>query len=131
MADTSRVYTRGWGFPPQFSNNGKAVRLVSDVDDVKEALEILFSTAIQERLNYPTYGCDLKKFMFEEVNYTLVIELQQMILNAVYKYEPRIEVQKIEITESEENAHILLINIDYRIKEENINQNMVYSVSLY
>jgi phage baseplate assembly protein W len=121
----------GWGFPPQFYNNGKEVRLVTGVDEVREALEILFATAIKERLNYPDFGCDLKKFMFEEVNYNLVIEIQQMILNAVYKYEPRIIVQKIEITESEEDAHVLLINIDYLIKDLNSNQSMIYPLSLY
>lgn len=124
MADT------GWGFPPQFYNKGQVVRMTTGEDDVRESLEILFSTAIQERLYYPKYGCDLRKFMFEEVNYNLVIELQQMILNAVYKYEPRIEVQKIEVTESEENGHVLLINMEYMIKEQPRLESIVYPVSL-
>ncbi|MGA1870246.1 MAG: GPW/gp25 family protein [bacterium] len=121
----------GWGFPPQFYNNGKDIQLVSDADDIKESLEIIFSTAIQERLYYPDFGCDLKKFMFEEINNALVIEIQQMILDAIYLYEPRIDVQKIEITESEEEAHLLLINIDYTVKTINSAQNIVYPLYLY
>jgi phage baseplate assembly protein W len=121
----------GWGFPPEFFNNGEAVRLATDEEDVKESLEILFSTAIRERLNYPDYGCDLKRFMFEEVNQTLIVGLEKMIFNAIYDYEPRIDVQKIEITESEANAHILLININYLIHGISDLQSMVYPVSLY
>jgi phage baseplate assembly protein W len=121
----------GWGFPPRFHNNGRDIALVSDADEVREALEILFTTAIKERLNYPDFGCDLKKFMFEEVNNNLAIEIQQMILNAVYDYEPRIEVQKIEIIKSEEDAQVLLINIDYLIRDLGINQSMVLPLSLY
>jgi phage baseplate assembly protein W len=129
MANSDGLGT-GWGFPPQFYNKGQVVRMATGEDDVKESLEILFSTAIQERLYYPNYGCDMKKFMFEEVNYNLVIELQQMILNAVYKYEPRIEVQKIEVTESEENGHVLIINMEYLIKEQPRLESIVYPVSL-
>jgi phage baseplate assembly protein W len=121
----------GWGFPPEFFNNGEAVRLVTGEDDIKESLEILFSTAIHERLKFPDYGCDLRRFMFEEVNQRLVIELEKVIFNAIYDYEPRIDVQKIEITESDENAHTLLININYVIKKSNSTQNMVYELPLY
>jgi phage baseplate assembly protein W len=125
MADT------GWGFPPEFYNGGETVRLVAGEDEIKESLEVLFSTAIRERLGFPDYGCDLRRFMFEEINHGLIIELEKAIYNAIYDYEPRIDVQKIEIAESEENAHILLINIDYLIKELNSTQSMVYELPLY
>ncbi len=125
MADT------GWGFPPEFLNNGEGVRLVAGEDEIKESLEVLFSTALRERFNYPDYGCDLKQFMFEEVNQTLVVGLEKIISNVIYDYEPRIDVQKIEITESEANTHELLINIDYSIKGINSQQSMVYPVSLF
>lgn len=135
MADSKSLGT-GWGFPPQFYNNGKDVRLVSEAEDVKEALEILFTTAIQERLHYPEYGCDLKKFMFEEINRTLVIQIRQLISETAKKYESRIHVQNIDITQSETDAHLLFINIDYDIKTgttniENTVQTIILPLSLY
>ncbi len=120
----------GWNFPPQFLNNGKNVSLVSDEEDVHQALEILISTALKERLNYSDYGCDMKQFMFEEVNRGLVLEIQQMILNSIYDYEPRVQVDNIEVTQSEDNAQELLISIDYQIISTRSEENLEYSLSL-
>ncbi len=120
----------GWNFPPQFLNNGKDVSLVSDEEDVHQALEILISTALKERLNYSDYGCDMKQFMFEEVNRGLVLEIQQMILNSIYNYEPRVQVENIEVTQSEDNDQDLLISIDYQIISTRSEKNLEYSLSL-
>ncbi len=130
MEDTGFL-GRGWNFPPEFTNNGENVILVSDERDIKQSLEILFSTEINQRLNYPDFGCDLNKFVFEDVNHSLVIEIEDMILEAVDKYEPRIEVKEIEVTESEKDAHILSITIDYIILETNTIQNLVFTLNLY
>ncbi len=120
----------GWNFPPQFLNNGKDVSLVADEEDVHQALGILISTALKERLNYSDYGCDVKQFMFEEVNRGLVLEIQQMILNSIYDYEPRVQVDNIEVTQSEDNAQELLISIDYQIISTRSKENLEYSLSL-
>ena len=120
----------GWGFPPQFYHNGKDIWLVSDEDDVREALEILLSTALTERLNHADFGCDLQQYMFEEINRTLVTEIQRMILNAIYDYEPRVKVEEIEISEAEEDAKVLFINIRYLIVDTNSEDNLVHTLSL-
>jgi phage baseplate assembly protein W len=121
----------GWGFPPQFFNNGKDVAVVSDADDIKESLEILFSTIMQERLYHSDFGCDLQNFMFEDIDRGLVMKIQQMIQNAIYDYEPRIKVEEITVTESDEEAHVLLIHVNYLIKSTNSRDNLNYSLSLY
>ena len=121
----------GWGFPPRFYNHGKDVGMVANEDDVRESLEILFSTAMNERLKFPDFGCDLHQFMFEEINRSLVIKIRQMIMDAVDYYEPRVTVQNITVTESEEDSHILLINIEYTINELNSKQNLIYPLSIY
>ena len=121
----------GWGFPPQFYNNGKDVRLVTDEEDVKESLEIIFSTALHQRLFYPDFGADMKRFVFEKVNYALSLEIQQMVADVIAEYEPRITVKKIEITESEDNAYILLIYVYYYIKGIEGVRNMEHPLEVY
>jgi phage baseplate assembly protein W len=129
MADDNYLGT-GWGFPPQFFNNGKDVWLVSGADEVKEALQILLSTALEERLGHADFGCDLQQYLFEEVNRSLVMEIQRTVLNAIYDFEPRVKVEEIEITEAEDDAKILLINISYVIVDTNSEDNLVYTLSL-
>ena len=122
---------KGWSFPPEFGPNGKNVKMVEEEADVKQALNILFTTALQERLNRPDFGCDLNRFMFEEIDAGLALDVQEMILNAIDEYEPRIELLRIEVTESEDRSRLLLIEIDYQIKETNSIQNLVYPFYLY
>ena len=127
---TYKYLGTGWGFPPQCYNNGKDVWVVSDEDDVKEALQILLSTALEERLNYADFGCDLQQYMFEEINRSLVMEIQRTILNAIYEYEPRVNVEEIEITEDENDAKTLVINIQYSIIDTNTEDTLAYILSL-
>lgn len=128
---SSDILGTGWSFPPAFKNQGRKTAMVSAEEDVQQALEILFSTAVPERLFYPDFGCDMKRFMFEEVDHNLVSRIQQMIIQAIRKYEPRVEVEKIEISESNENANILLISIDYLILRTNKKQNLVYPFNIF
>jgi uncharacterized protein len=130
MAENEFLGT-GWGFPPQFIQNGKQVRLVSGEDDVRESLEILFSTSLSERYNYEQFGCDMKRFMFQEVTPALIIEIRDMIIDAVTAYEPRITLRNIEIDESEDDAKLLLINIGYNINATNTDDNMVYPLYIF
>ena len=120
----------GWGFPPQFYNQGKDVVLVSDEDDIKESLRIILSTALGERLYYSDFGCDLQHFMFEEVNRTLVTEIQQMIASAIYDYETRITVEEIEVAESDENDEVLLVTVTYRINNIDSTDSIEHVVSV-
>lgn len=121
----------GWRFPPQFSRNGADLLLAADEDELRESLEILLSTMPGERLYHPDFGCDLKGFMFAEIDTTLVKEIQEMIATAIYTYEPRVEVLEITVTEAEENASAprrLAINIKYRNNATNREENMAYTL---
>lgn len=129
--DATGLSGTGWRFPPHFSTGGKHVLLASDEDDIRESLEILLSTLVGERLCHPDFGCDLKKFMFEEVDNALVTEIQEMIAEVIYTYEPRVEVLEITVTEEEKSATILVIYISYLIYATNSEESMVYTLPLY
>ena len=130
MSDESFLGT-GWSFPPEFGSNGSSIKMVDDETDVEQALRILFSTALEERLYRPDYGCDLRRFMFEEINNDLASQIQEMIVNAIDEYESRIDLLRIEITESDETSQVLLIQIEYQVKETNSVQNMVFPFYIY
>src|SRR5690606_26101240 len=107
------------------------VLLASGENEIRESLTILLSTLVGERLYHPDFGCDLKKFMFEEVDNSLVTEIQEMIAEAIYTYEPRVEVLEITVTEEEKNGTTLVINISYFIHATNREESMVYTLPLY
>ncbi len=117
---------RGWGFPPEFNRGTKAVKMLEDEADIKSSLEILLSTRLGERIMVPGYGCNLDELLFKPLNLTLKTFVVELIKTAILYYEPRIDVNRIEINPTNELEGVLLINIDYTIRTTNSRKNMVY-----
>lgn len=116
----------GWKFPPEFNKEYKTVTLVSEEQDIKESLFILFSTRPGERMMQPDYGCDLTIINFEPINVTLITRVNEIIRRAILHYEPRIIVQKIDINTTGVLDGIVKISIDYTIITTNKRSNIVF-----
>ena len=116
----------GWSFPPTFTSGGAEVVTVSSSEDIRQSLEILLATQSGERIMLEEYGCDLHRFLFEEVDQSLINSLAGLISDAILLYEPRITLNDVEISESQAEAGLLLIRIDYTIRTTNSRYNMVY-----
>ena len=116
----------GWSFPPEFKKNNKAVVMTSDDADIKSSLEILLSTKIGERIMLPRYGCNMDELIFETLDRTLKTYVTELIKTAILYYEPRIDAEKIDITQGDDLEGELLVIIDYRIRSTNSRSNLVY-----
>ncbi len=116
----------GWGFPPEFNKEIRAVKMLNDEADIKSSLEILLSTRLGERVMVPDYGCNLNELLFKPLNLTLKTYVVDLIKTAILYHEPRIDVTKINIDTTNELEGVLLINLDYTIRTTNSRKNMVY-----
>lgn len=115
----------GWAFPPYFTKEN-GVEMVSREEDIRQSLFILLSTTPGERIFRFDYGCNIRRWVFEDMtlsNETLIIDC---ISDAVLYYEPRIDVERIWLDTGDMQEGILRISIDYRIRETNSRSNMVY-----
>lgn len=117
---------RGWSFPPEFNRESKAVKMIEDEEDIRSSLHILLSTRPGERVMVPGYGCNLDELLFSPLNLTIKTYVVDLIRTAILYYEPRIDVNKIEIDQTDEFYGVLLIRIDYTIRVTNSRMNMVY-----
>lgn len=116
----------GWKFPPSFDKEHGSIMLVSEEEDIKESLFILLSTKPGERVMQPEYGCDLNKLLFESIDATLINQIKSMIKKSILYFEPRIDLDEVEIAPDPNNDGILLINVHYTIRKTNNRANMVY-----
>ncbi len=116
----------GWGFPPEFNKETRAVKMLTDEADIKSSLEILLSTRLGERIMVPGYGCNLDELMFKPLDLTLKTFVVDLIKTAILYHEPRVDVNKINIDPTNELEGVLLINLDYTIRTTNSRKNMVY-----
>ncbi|MFN6565513.1 MAG: GPW/gp25 family protein [Nostoc sp. ChiSLP01] len=124
METNSSFLGTGWSFPPTFNRDTGTVEMVSDEEDIFQSLEIILSTRPAERIMQPDFGCELSQFVFEEISQGLITGLKGTISDALLYHEPRIDVEEINIDESEEG--LLLISVIYRVRVTNSRFNLVY-----
>ncbi len=116
----------GWGFPPEFNKEQKAVVMVSDVEDIEQSLNILLSTALEERVMQPKYGADLQEFVFEPTDSGLIIKITDIVRTAIIYFEARIKLIDLKIETEQLSEGLLLIDIEYIVKTTNSRFNFVY-----
>jgi phage baseplate assembly protein W len=101
------------------------LRTQSGMNQVKSDLLVLLLTEPGERVMLPDFGTPLKRFFFEPNDSSLVEKVKEAISNSISRWEPRIAVNQIEVTNSasainesldtfdnrEDSEHILLIRI--------------------
>jgi phage baseplate assembly protein W len=117
---------KGWGFPLEFDPVLKAVRMVSEEEDIAESLRILFATRTGERVMQPTYGCGLHALVFETVNERLVSDIQEAIEHAILFFESRVHLERVSVDAHRSNEGLLLIDVDYSVRSTNTRNNIVY-----
>jgi phage baseplate assembly protein W len=116
----------GWGFPPEFSMQSRAVRMVSDDDDIRESLRILLSTNPGERVMWPAFGCGLRARVFDPLSEGMLTEIRDLVERAVLFFEPRITLDSVDIAIRDAAGGILDINLSYTVRTTNTRSNMVY-----
>jgi phage baseplate assembly protein W len=116
----------GWSFPPEFGAGGAELAVVSEVEDVHQALTILFATRQGERPMQESFGCNLDEYLFEEIDHGLVNKLTSMIHDAILQHETRIQLLDLDVSPDPKEAGILRISLDYVVLETNSRYNMVF-----
>ena len=116
----------GWGFPPEFGLGGAELVTVSDVEDIQQALAILFATGSGERPMQESFGCNLDSLLFEEADQGLVNRINSLIHDAVLRHETRIQLLDVDVSADSRNPGLLRIQLDYTVLGTNSRYNMVF-----
>lgn len=116
---------RGWSFPPTFKKDHGIVMVAND-EDIAESLQILMSTSLGERVMLPEYGSDLITFLFEPISVSRNFLIRELITTAIVKFEPRIELNVVEVDQSQFQDGIIKIVVSYTVRTNNTRFNLVF-----
>jgi len=83
-------------------------------DQTKTNIRILLLTSKGERIMFPTFGCDLRRSLFEE-NQLAIERIEKSIKDALNKWLPEVSVKKIDVYQSNINDHLILIELFYTL----------------
>lgn len=109
-----------------FNKSTKQVEMLEGETDIHSSLDILLSTMLGERVMQPRYGCDMKDLLFESVNTSLKSLMTDRVKTALLFFEPRIDLEKVDILTDNSLEGIIQIQIDYRVRSTNSRMNYVF-----
>jgi phage baseplate assembly protein W len=115
----------GWKFPLQVTPTG-AIATSSEEQKIEESILLVLSTAPGERLMLPDFGCGIHDLVFSPNNSSTVTTVVDLVRRSLTKYEPRIDVIDVTAETSTEQPNLLLIRVDYRVRDNNAMANLVY-----
>ena len=100
--------------------------MVSGEVDIRESLWVLFSTRLGERVMLPKYGAGIWQMVFASINTSVITQIQDYIREAITIWEPRIDIDRIDVTPDNELEGKVLISLVYTIRSTNARNNLVY-----
>lgn len=95
-------------------------------ESIRESIMLILGTAKGERIMRPDFGCGIQELGFS-INDTSTASLTIFYIEeALKKWEPRIELMRVDADADSKDADRLNISIEYRIITTNTRYNIVY-----
>lgn len=118
---------RGWGFPVGIDATG-GLRLASDEPEIEQAIAVVIGTSPGERVMRPEFGCRIHELVFAPNNPETVGLARRHVEEALGMWEPRIEVEEVEVSEDFEELDRgrLDIRVTYTVRGTKDSRSLVY-----
>ncbi|MBY0446119.1 MAG: GPW/gp25 family protein [Burkholderiales bacterium] len=94
--------------------------MAEDYDDIRQSMQILFSTLPGERIMRPYYGCDLHAYLFENISDDLIADIRRAIADSVRRDEPRVEILSVVAQQDRAQPMRLGISVNYRVRGSSV-----------
>ena len=119
------IIGRGWRFPPQLDERG-TIALTDDHDEIEEAIRIILGTAPGQRVMRTEFGCRIHELVFAPNNSATAGLAGRYITEALGRWEPRIEVERVDVDVDPGALECLLISVHYHVLTTHSNRSLVY-----
>lgn len=130
MQSNREFLGQGWSFPVTTDAGGE-VELSAGEADIRESVRLILGTAKGERVMRPDFGCGIHDHVFTTVNATTLTLVETEVREALTRWEPRIEVRRVDGVRADADPSKLLLTVEYRVRETNNEHNLVYPFYLY
>ena len=105
----------GWPLLPLPDEHGR-IDYPDLAESVRQGLEIILSTRPGEQLMRPGYGAGLVDFIGESDTITTRRRIHDRVSESIGRYEPRVEVSRVDVDALPGQAGQLRVEIAYRIR---------------
>jgi hypothetical protein len=116
---------QGWNYPLGTDATG-SISLSSDDRNLQQAIRLILGTAPGERRMRPGFGCGIHNYVFASADATTAGLLATEVKRSLAMWEPRIEVQRVDVSIDEVDRNALYIDIHYTKKGSYDPRNLVF-----
>jgi phage baseplate assembly protein W len=115
----------GIAYPLRTDASG-GLALVTREREVEEAIRLVLGTSPGERPMRPEFGSRIAEHVFGPANAATAGQLAYEVRVALERWEPRIDVDDVEVGFDEVDAGVLYLDVRYRIRGTNDPRNLVF-----
>jgi hypothetical protein len=116
---------QGLAFPLQVNPRGE-IALVGGERDIEQSIRIVLETMPGERVMRPDFGCRMWELVFAPRDPTTEGLLIHYVEQALTRWEPRIEVNEVKVSDDPVQDGAVLIEINYTIKATHDERSIVH-----
>ena len=129
MMDGGQLYGRSMSFPPRVGRDGR-VSWSEGETNVRESIQIILKTQEQERINLPTFGAGLQRYLFEPNTVATQFQIKDRITKALQLWEPRIAITSVNVDEDPSDPQAAIAAIEYKLISTSLPQTVNVSLKL-
>jgi phage baseplate assembly protein W len=129
MASTPDLMGSGLSFPPRIGPDGR-LAWSSGEPNVRECIRVLLLTEPGERVMRPQFGCGLRQYLFEPNTPTTRELIRQEITDAINRWEPRVRVQQVTVTQDPNDPRTAAVNVQFRLVATGVAQQLGITLTL-
>jgi len=116
---------RGWKYPVEVDRAGGIA--MSELDEsIRQSIFIILGTAPGERVMRPNFGCNIHDLIYAPNNLKTAALAGHYAIEALTKWEPRIEEVEAHADASADDPNRLDITVKYKVRATNNSRNLVY-----
>jgi len=123
------VLGRGISFPPRVGADGR-IAWSEGGQNIREAIQVVLKTELNERLQLAEFGAGLGRFLFEPNTTATRHVLQDRIARALAAWEPRIAVESVDVEEDPGDAEVAVATVEYTLVATQARERATISVAL-
>jgi phage baseplate assembly protein W len=116
---------KGLAFPLTVTPSGKLATATDDAK-IEQSIWLVLSTANNERVMRPDYGCGIHDLVFSPSSPQSIGQIVDRLRRALVAQEPRVDVLDVTGEIPPDQQNLLLLRVDYRIRANNALANVVY-----
>ena len=119
----------GWPLLPVPDVHGQ-LHYPSLEESVRQTIQLILSTRPGEQLMRPEFGGGLTEFLHEPNTLTTRRRIRDRVTESLERWERRIEVNRVEVAEVQENPSPVRVEIAYRLRRTGVAQNLGLTLDL-